>query len=97
MDTPRGKAFVEQEPELSEHEIERAKEERKIAISLRGKPVLLSVKEIGFIAVKFALADGTSQTVLLDRLSAAALRKLIQSVEGIDWKTDAVRPRGPKH
>jgi len=97
VQTPRGKAFVEGEPEISAQEIEQAKSGEKIAVSFKGTPVLASINDIGFIAVKFALADGTFPVVLLDRFSAAALRQLIQAVEQIEWKTDAVRPKGSRY
>jgi hypothetical protein len=80
VQTSRGKAFIEQEPEISAQEIEQAKSGRKIAISFKGKPVLQSRTEIGFVAVKFALADGTFPVVLLDRFSAESLRSLIETV-----------------
>ena len=43
------KAFNEHEPELPESEIERAKSDGQIAISLKGKPMLASTDVIGFI------------------------------------------------
>jgi hypothetical protein len=92
--TPRGMAFDEREPELTDAEIQRARVEGKIAISFKGKPVLQSMNDIGFLAVKFALADGSFEVVLLDQFSARALGKLIDTVNGLEWKTDAVRPKG---
>jgi hypothetical protein len=95
--TPRGKAFDENEPELTEDEIELAKNGGTIAVSFKGKPVLLNVEEIGFLAVKFALANGGFQTLLLDQFSAKALHGLIETANVIEWKTDVVRPKGRTH
>jgi hypothetical protein len=95
--TPRGKAFDEHEPELTDAEIEPARAGGKIAISFKGKPVLQSMTDIEFLAVKFALADGSFEVVLLDQFSARALGTLIDAVNRLEWKTDAVRPKGPQH
>ncbi len=93
--TPRGQAFDAHEPELTEQEIEDAKNSGAIAVSFKGSPVLLSTTDIGFVAVKFALANGGFQTILLDQFSARSLDKLIQTMNGLAWKTDALRPKGP--
>jgi hypothetical protein len=42
----------------------------KIAASSKAKPVATTPENIGFIAVKFALHDGSFETVLLDYFSA---------------------------
>jgi hypothetical protein len=97
MQTERGKAFVDNEPELTETEIESARQRGKIAVSLKGKPVLVSIEHIGFLAVKFALANGEFETVLLDRIAGEALRQLFQSLKQIEWKTDSMRPGPGRH
>jgi hypothetical protein len=97
MLTERGKLFEEKEPSLSDDEVSAAYENGKIAASLRGKPLATSPENIGFIAVKFALHDGSFATVLLDYFSARALATLIGSVDKIGWKTAPVLPDETRH
>ena len=97
MLTERGKLFEEKEPSLSDDEVSAAYENGKIAASLRGKPLATSPKNIGFIAVKFALHDGSFATVLLDYFSARALATLIGSIDKIGWKTAQVLPDETRH
>jgi hypothetical protein len=97
MQTERGKLFDEKEPELSDDEVSKAYEAGKIAASFKGKPVATSPDDIGFLAVKFALHDGSFATVLLDYFSPRVLRTLIDSADKIGWKTAAVIPDGTRH
>ena len=60
MQTERGKLFDEKEPALSDDEVSKAYKDGKIAASFKGKYVVTSPENIGFIAIKFAL-----QTALL--------------------------------
>ena len=92
MQTERGKLFDEREPELSDDEVSKAYEDGKIAASFKGKPVVTSPENIGFIAVKFAFHDGSHGTMLLDYFAARVLRSLIDSVDEIGWKTAAAKP-----
>ena len=59
MQTGRGKLFDEKEPGLSDDEVSKEYEDGKIVASFRGKPVVTSPENIGFIAIKFALHDGS--------------------------------------
>lgn len=95
--TPRGLAFDQHEPDLTEDEIKRAKASGKIALSFKGKPVLTPEGDIGFIAVKFALANGAFVTVLMDQFSGRLLHGLIQAANQVSWKTDVVKPSGAAH
>jgi hypothetical protein len=97
MQTERGKLFDENEPALSDDEVSTAYEDGKIAASFKGKPVVTSPENIGFIAIKFALHDGSFETVLLDYFSARVLRSLIDSVDAIGWRTAAVAPDQRQH
>ena len=92
MESERGKLFDEKEPPLSDDEVSKAYEDGKIAASFKGKPVVTSPENISFIAIKFALHDGSFETVLFDYFSARVLRSLIDSVDTIGWKTAAVTP-----
>jgi hypothetical protein len=97
MQTERGKLFDEKEPALSDDEVSKAYEDGKIAASFKGKPVVTSPENIGFIVIKFALHDGSFETALLDYLSARVLRSLIDSVDKIGWRTAAVTPDKTQH
>jgi hypothetical protein len=97
MQTERGKLFDEKEPELSDDEVSKAYEDGKIAASFKGKPVVTSSENIGFIAVKFAFHDGSHGTMLLDYFAARVLRSLIDSVDEIGWKTAAAKPGETRH
>jgi hypothetical protein len=81
MQTERAKLFDEKEPALSDDEVSKAYEDGKIAA--KEKPVVTSLENIGFIAIKFALHDGSFEAVLLDYFSARVLRSLIDPVDKI--------------
>jgi hypothetical protein len=95
--TPRAKAFDDHEPPLTDGEIDAAKSNGRMAVSFKAKPVLQSADAIQFIAVKFALANGAFETVLLDRMAAAPLASLIQTIEGMQWLTAALKPGPARH
>lgn len=95
--TERGKAFDANEPNLDAPEMQAAYDKGSIAISLRGKPMLHESGIIQFLAVKFALVDGSFETILLDRMSASALRALIAAADKVNWDGNAMRPGGTSH
>src|SRR4051812_47897050 len=95
--TDRGKAFIEHEPKLSNSEIQRALDTDRMALSLAGKPVLHPSGVIQFLAIKIALADGTSPIVLLDRMAAAAMKTVIESADSINWDGNALVPGPTSH
>jgi hypothetical protein len=87
MNIERGKAFLAHEPEVTVEDVERAKHEGKNVMSFKTKPVLSSTGEnVESVAVKFALSDGTTTTVLMDRFVGEALWSLLTNVKRIDWK-----------
>ena len=96
MQTERAKAFVKHEPELTAEEVERARSDGKIVVSFKTKPVLV-MDDIGFVAVKFVLSNGTPVTMLLDRFAGEALWHLLQNVKHLDWKDPALRPGAARH
>jgi hypothetical protein len=97
MDTQRGKAFIDFEPQFSQEEADAAHDAAKIVTSFAHKPILDSTGNyIGYIALKLALYDGTFETVLLDRFSSEVLHSLFQTVKSLDWKTDALKT-GARH
>jgi hypothetical protein len=94
VQTERGKAFEEHEPNLSEAEISQAMDSDRVILSLKGTPVLHPTGAIQFLAVKFALADGSFETVLFDRMDAAALKSLVDAADRMNWDGNLLRP-GP--
>jgi hypothetical protein len=98
-ETPRGKAFFEFEPIVSDDDIKRALDNEVAVLSLRGKPVPDPKGSgiIQFLAVKFALSDGTSTTVLMDRMAASVLRKLVEAADSINWDGNAMRAGPERH
>jgi hypothetical protein len=94
MQTERAKAFVKHEPELTAEEVERARSDGKIVVSFKTKPVLASIGDIGFVAVKFVLSDDSPVTILLDRFAGEALWHLLQNVKHLEWKDPCLKP-GP--
>jgi hypothetical protein len=61
MQTERGKLFDEKEPDLSDDEVSKAYEDGKIAASFKGKPVVTSPENIGFIAL--VITHGVGQVL----------------------------------
>jgi hypothetical protein len=96
MQTERGKAFVEYEPDLSEEEIDAAHDGGKIVLSFKAKPRLsVNGDLVAYVAVKMVFCDGSEpMTVLFDRLSAETMSHWVQTMKSMDWKTDSMKP-GP--
>ena len=97
MKTERGKAFEEHEPNLGEPEITRAIDSGRIALSLKGMPVLHPTGIIQFVAVKFALADGSFTIVAVDQMGATALKTLIDAADRVNWDGNALRAGPARH
>lgn len=98
MQTERGKAFDDYEPTLSENEIDEAHDAAKIVVSFKAKPRLSADGDfIAYLAVKLALYDGSSATVLLDRVSAEGLSHAVQTMKSIDWRTASMRGGPSRH
>jgi hypothetical protein len=95
--TPRGKAFEDFEPEFSQEEADAAHDAARIVTSFAHKPVMDSKGNIGFLALKLALYDGSSEIILLDRFSAEILHHLIQTAKTLDWKADALKSGNVPH
>jgi hypothetical protein len=95
--TERGKEFEGREPLLNDDEIVRAAETAQIVASLKGKPVVGPRGDIGYIAVKFALYDGSFVTMLFDRVAASAFAAHVQSADRINWDGNALKPGQTAH
>jgi len=85
--TPRGEAFDEYKPVLSDKEISAAHDSAKIVVSLYGKLCLLPDNKT-FLAVKLALYDGSFLTLLFDQISAVALSSSVQNAVEQHWKAE---------
>src|SRR5216684_4247634 len=97
MQTERGKAFEQYEPTIDKNETTAAFSAGATALSLAELPCLSDTGTIEYIAVKFALANGGFATVLLDRMAGAALKKLVDSADSINWDANALRPGPTAH
>jgi hypothetical protein len=97
MQTERRRLFDDKEPEFSDDEVSTAYGDGKIVASFKGKPVVTTPESISYLAVKFALHDGSFATVLLDFFAAQILRGLIETVDNTGWKTAAVVPDSTRH
>jgi hypothetical protein len=95
--TERGREFGEHKPTLSDEEIGAAHTSGRSVLSLKGRPCAVSETDIGILAVKFALADGSFETVLLDRLAAGVLHRLIDVANKTGWKTEAAALGTTRH
>lgn len=83
--TPRGKAFDDNEPTIAQQEIRDAFKADRIVLSFKGQPVLRNDKTIEFLVIKLALANGSHETVLVDRFSAEALMALLEAAKSVNW------------
>ncbi len=57
---------------------------RRIHIPVRGRSRPY-VAEKAFIVIKFALADGTMSTIILDEVAGRALHATIEEANAVDW------------
>ena len=87
------KVFEAHEPTLTDDDIREAEDDARMVVSFRGKPVIEPPTEIGFLAVKFVFAAGTSQTILLDQFGARLLHGLIGTINNLNWDGAAIVPK----
>ena len=96
MDESRADVFDEQRPNISEADIETAARATRIVASWGVFPVVDADSNIVSLAIKFALLNGTSETVLLDRYGALVLRQLLETLDKAQWKGAQISPPGSK-
>jgi hypothetical protein len=58
--------------------------DHKFHTSVRGEPGAY-VAEKALIIVKFALADGTTGTIILDEVAGRALHAAVEEANAVDW------------
>lgn len=97
MRTDRGKTFEQHTPTLDPAEMATAFASGHAAISLAGHPMLAATGIIEYLAVKFALEDGSFVTVLLDEMSAGALKALVEAADSVNWDGNTLRPGPTSH
>ena len=95
--TQRGTEFGKHKPSLSDEEIGIAHNAGRSVLSFKGRPCAISEDKIGVLAVKFALADGSFETVLLDQLAARLLHAEIDMANKTGWKTEAAALGTTRH
>jgi len=82
----RAAQFEALKPDFPVEELNQALKDGLIVDSFTPLPVPIQSKEIGFLALKFALSDGSFPIVFLDRVSACFLREAIVTFDKRDWK-----------
>lgn len=97
MQTARGKAFMDNEPTIGPTEPAEALSSGRSVLSLKAAPVLSSPNAIAYIALKLVLENGTTEIIALDQLAGEGLLKVLQTISGLGWKTDALTPAPVKH
>jgi hypothetical protein len=93
----REAAFNLAKPDVSRQEAQAARDARKIVLGLRVTAFRVVDGVIELVAVKFALANGSSETLLLDEVSARALGADVSLLKDLGWQTDALQPKGSAH
>lgn len=98
MKTERGRAFIRFKPSLANNEIRQAEETGHTVVSFDGQAVLDDAGErIRFLAVKFALANGETPTILLDPLATPALGTLLELPVKLNWSTASLKAGDTQH
>lgn len=87
--TERGKEIVKHRPTLTDDEIRASHRLGRSVLSFSARNCAASETEIGMIAIKFALADGSFETVIVDQLVARLLYVHFGMANRSGWKTEA--------
>jgi hypothetical protein len=86
--TERGREFGEHKPVLSDAEISEAHSAGRSVLSFKARNCATSEEAIGIVAIKFALANGSCETVLVDQLVARLLHAHFEMANKTGWKTE---------
>jgi hypothetical protein len=95
--TERGKEFDERSPALTDDEIGAAHRLGRSVLSFKARNCGISETEIGMIAIKFALADGSFETVIVDQLVARLLHAHFDMANRTGWKTETAALGTTRH
>jgi|SRR5580692_1417744 hypothetical protein len=95
--TERGDEFGERRPALTDDEIGTAHRLGRSVLSFKARNCAASETEIGMIAIKFALADGSFETVIVDQLVARLLHVHFDMANKTGWKTEAAALGTTRH
>lgn len=94
MTKTRADVFRDYQPELKDADAVPAIQAGRTVVSFMALPVPDELPNIQFLAVKFVLADGTTETIALDRYAAGFLRTVVQRFDEGDWKMSQETPAG---
>jgi hypothetical protein len=97
MQTERELAFQIHEPKLTEEETLDAFVRSEVALSLKALPCISPTGIVEYVAVKFALQNGDTPTVLLDRFAAGAFLAVIDSMNQVGWDGTVLRAGPMSH
>src|ERR1700730_8513470 len=85
MDKTMPEIFREKRPKISDDDIKDAANKTRIALSFNAEPVLLEDATIATMSIKWALGDGTTETILLARYPATVLLLMLERLKENDW------------
>jgi hypothetical protein len=84
--TPRIATFADNVPSLDEVDALRALKAGRTVISWSALPITVETPDVMGVALKFAFANATFETIVIDRYAADLLGKLFGDLETADWK-----------
>jgi len=90
-----GQIFDEHKPPIDESDILAAADAGRVISSWNGKPIRDTDGKIISMAIKFAYADGATDTIIIERYPAHVLQILFETLEKADWKSDQIVPLKP--
>jgi hypothetical protein len=92
----RWKAFELAMPTVSKADIDKARADKRMAISLKVSVDVMG-DEIRHAALKIVFPDKTEETLLLDPVATQVLSDQLSHLLGLGWRIDALKPKGPAH
>lgn len=90
-----GQIFDEHKPVIDDSDILAAADAGRVISSWNGKPIRDTDGKIISMAIKFAYADGATDTIIIERYPAHVLQILFETLEKADWKSDQIVPLKP--
>lgn len=84
--------FREKRPEITEKDVRKAALATRVVTSWNSKPIFLEDGKIATLAIKWALGDGSTETILLARYPATVLLLLLEEMKKNDWTGTVTLP-----
>jgi hypothetical protein len=81
----RPQVFREHRPEIVPNDAEEAARADRVVASFNANPVFDQDKKIIAIAIKWALGNGKTETILIDRYPSTILRMMFDHLEQNNW------------